>query len=49
MTRACLALLAAILPGIAGADGAADTRAAERLESAVARPWLVSAPSFVRP
>jgi outer membrane lipoprotein carrier protein len=35
MTRACLALLAAILPGIAGADAAADTRAAERLESAL--------------
>ena len=35
MTRACLALLAAILPGFAGADAATDARAAERLESAL--------------
>jgi outer membrane lipoprotein carrier protein len=35
MTRACLALFAVLLPGIAGADGAADERAAERLETAL--------------
>jgi outer membrane lipoprotein carrier protein len=35
MTRACLALLASLLSGIATADGAADARAADRLESAL--------------
>lgn len=36
MMRASLALLAFLLPGIAGADAAADARAAQRLESALA-------------
>jgi outer membrane lipoprotein carrier protein len=35
MPRACLALFAVLLPGIAGADAAADERAAERLEIAL--------------
>jgi len=35
MTRAWLALFAILLPGIAGADAAADERAAERLETAL--------------
>lgn len=35
MTRACLALLAALLPGIAAADAPADARATQRLEAAL--------------
>jgi outer membrane lipoprotein carrier protein len=34
-TGACLALLTALLPGIAGAEAAADARAAARLEAAL--------------